>query len=456
MSNPIQVLVVDDEDYVRNSLVDLLEADGCVAQAASSGEEALERVRAGGELHVVVTDLSMGGMSGSTLLAQLQMILPELPAIVLTGVGTVRDAVACMKAGAYDYVAKPVDPEEFLVLIRKAAEHRHLVGEVKRLRSQVDQLQGPSVIVGESAAIREVVRLIADVAPTDATVLVLGESGTGKELVAQEIHRLSDRARKPFVRVNCGAIAEGLFESEFFGHRRGSFTGATEDRTGRFAEAHGGTLALDEIGTLKLEAQAKLLRVLESGEYSVVGESKTRHSDVRVVAITNEDLTTRVRDGHFREDLFYRLNVLPIEVPQLADRKSDIPLLVEHFLKTFRDKGRCRLVEIEPAAQAALGRYDWPGNIRELRNVIERATILERSDVLSSATIDRILNQGMALPRGETLGDNLNIRQRVEALERRLILEALKRTHGKKKEAAQYLGIDYRNFAYYLKKHELS
>ncbi|MEQ8767905.1 MAG: sigma-54 dependent transcriptional regulator [Planctomycetota bacterium] len=456
MSEPTRVLVVDDESYVRNSLVDLLEADDIEASAAASGEEAFERLSEQVDVHVVVTDLSMPGMKGSELVAKLHALAPELPVIVLTGVGTVRDAVGCMKSGAFDYLTKPVDPDEFLVLIRKAAEHRNLVGEVRRLRHEVDQLKEPSVIVGESESIREILRLIEDVAPTDATVLVLGESGTGKELVAQEIHRLSGRADQPFVRVNCGAIAEGLFESEFFGHRRGSFTGATEDRTGRFAEAHHGTLALDEIGTLKLDAQAKLLRVLESGEYSVVGESKTRHADVRVIAITNEDLASRVQEGQFREDLFYRLNVLPIEVPPLAARKDDLPRLVEHFLELFSTRGRSRLESVEAEALEALRQYDWPGNIRELKNVLERATILERTTSLTATTVRRILNQGTALPKPESHGDNLNIRQRVEHLERSLIEEALRRSDGKKKEAAQLLGIDYRNFAYYAKKHGLS
>ena len=452
MKNDRMVLVVDDETFVRESLVDLLRSEGYRPLSAGKVEEAVKLVESEPVI-AVITDLKMPGAGGLDLLREVKKIRRDLPVIVLTGMGTIDDAVTAMKGGAYDFIQKPVNPDEFSLLLRRATEHQDLVREVSYLRAEVNALRSPSDLIGESAGIREVRRLVTQVAPSDLTVLLTGESGTGKELVAAEIHRQSARAQKNFVRVNCAAITETLFESEFFGHHRGSFTGAISDRVGRFGEAEGGSLALDEIGVLRPEMQAKLLRVLETGEYQVVGESRTRIADVRIIAITNEDLTARVRDGAFRSDLFYRLNVFPIAVPPLRGRERDIVLLAEYFLKRARPAlGRSAAPGplFEPDAEAALLEYPWPGNVRELRNVMERASILAGEGTPDADLFSRIL--GGSDPGGDDDHD-LNIRRRVDALERRLIAAALKRAAGRKRDAALLLGVDPKNLGYYLKKH---
>jgi DNA-binding NtrC family response regulator len=450
------VLVVDDEGFVRESLVDLLQSEGYRPLAAGGAREALKLI--GQEpISAVITDLKMPGEDGLVFLREARRLRRDLPVIVLTGVGTIDDAVAAMKAGAYDFIQKPVNPEEFSLLVRRATEHQALVREVSQLRAEVSALRAPSEMVGRSPGIEEVRRLIAQIAPSSLTVLVTGESGTGKELVAAEIHRQSPRAGRSFVRVNCAAITETLFESEFFGHQRGSFTGAVSDRVGRFGEAEGGTLALDEIAVLKPEMQAKLLRVLETGEYQVVGESRTRQADVRIIAITNEELAARVREGTFRADLYYRLNVFPIAVPALRERREDIPLLAEYYLRRARHNlGRPTPLETPlfgPDVVAVLQEYGWPGNVRELRNVMERASVLAGDSLPGAAELARILGKSGGAAEDEL---ELNIRMRVDALERRLIGAALKRTRGRKREAAVLLGVDPKNLGYYLKKHGIA
>ncbi|MBI4585779.1 MAG: sigma-54-dependent Fis family transcriptional regulator, partial [Planctomycetes bacterium] len=300
----------------------------------------------------------------------------------------------------------------------------------------------------------------SQVAPSDATVLITGESGSGKELVAAQVHRLSKRADKNLVRVNCAAISENLFESEFFGHRRGSFTSAVSDRQGRFAEGEGGTLVLDEIGTLRPEMQAKLLRVLETGEYQVVGESQTRVADVRIVAISNENLKARVQKGAFRADLYYRLNVFPVEVPPLRQRVEDIPPLAEYFLARARPGASTPAAEqpgsIGQEALAVLCAYPWPGNVRELRNVMERSVILAHPGIPDAPLFRQILGTASGSPKAAEEEEDLQIRRRVDALERKLLLEALARSKGKKRQAAALLGIDPKNLGYYLAKHQIS
>ncbi len=452
-----RVLVVDDEDFVRESLVDLLESEGFSTLSAPSGIRALELLEAE-KVTLVVSDLRMPGMDGLALLKATKRQALEVPVILLTGVGTVAEAVQAMKAGAFDFIQKPVDPEQFVVLVRKAVEHRDLVTEVRYLRGAVRELRGPTDMVGSSQALAQVRSLIAQVAPADATVLVTGESGVGKELVAEEVHRLSSRGKSTFVRVNCAAVPESLFESEFFGHRRGAFTSAVSDRSGRFAEAEGGTLALDEIGTLKSDVQAKLLRVLETGEYQVVGESRMRVADVRIIASTNEDLSARARDGSFRKDLFYRLNVFPIHVPPLRQRREDVPLIAEHFVTRFRSRrSEAPLAQgnrLTKSAADLLASHDWPGNVRELKNVIERACILASSDPIDAPILRGILASPALLETAAEI--DLHIRRRVDALEAELISEALARCDGKKREAAQLLGIDPKNFGYYLRKHQVA
>lgn len=470
------VLVVDDEDFVRESLLDLLTAEGFETQGAASAEEALQLL-AEREPSVVVTDLKMTGDDGLSLVREARRRGLQAPVIVLTGMGTIPDAVEAMRLGAFDFIQKPVNPEHFARLVERAAEHTELVTEVSRLRSSVERLEGPKEIVGSSRALCRVRELIAQVAPTDAPVLVVGESGTGKELVALAIHRLSPRARGSLVRINCAAIPESLFESELFGHRKGAFTSAASDRKGRFAEADGGTLVLDEIGTLKLDMQAKLLRTLETGEYQVIGESRVRTADIRVIASTNEDLDARVQDESFRLDLFYRLNIFPIVMPPLREHREDLAAIAAHLLDNMRwSRGATpAAARLPPEALAVLCDYPWPGNVRELRNVLERAcilvpegplppeiirSVLESASLASSVTsrpqargADRLLPEGSQL-RSPRLG-SLCLREQLEGHEKRLIVEALERAGGRKGEAAGLLGIDPRNLGYYIRKHGL-
>jgi len=451
------ILIVDDETFVRDSLVDLLENEGYMTLTAGNAKDALKLLDTE-PVSAVVTDLRMPSGDGLFLLEETRKENLEVPVILLTGVGTVQDAVKAMKSGAYDFIQKPVDPEQFVLLIRRAAEHHDLLSEVRHLRHTVQDLRGPTEMIGDSQALAAVRRLIAQVARTSATVLITGESGTGKELVAVEIHKLSDRAKENFVSVNCAAIPENLFESEFFGHRRGSFTSALSDREGRFAEAEGGTVALDEIGILKPEMQAKLLRVLETGEYQVVGESRTRVANVRVIAITNEDLDARVREGAFRRDLYYRLNVFPIEVPPLRKRKEDIPALAAYFVARAKaGSGRAPVPAeaiLSRAACEVLSAYDWPGNVREIRNVMERAAILAGTGPIEASILKAIIGAPQPQKGIEEEGD-LQIRKRVDSLERKLISEALERSGGRKRDAAVLLGIDPKNLGYYLRKHDL-
>jgi DNA-binding NtrC family response regulator len=444
------ILIVDDERYVRDSITEMLAGEGFECVAAGSLDDALNKLAAH-TVHVMVTDLRMPGGDGLALLAAARKLGLTIPMIVMTGVGTLREAVEAMKLGAFDFVQKPVDPEQLVLLLRRAVEHERLVAEVRYLREAVGSGGG---LVGNSAAMEQVRKLIEHVAHSDATVLISGESGTGKELVAEEIHRRGTRADAAMVRVNCAAIPEQLFESEFFGHRRGAFSGAIAERTGRFAEAHGGTLVLDEVGTLPVAMQAKLLRVLEGGEYQVVGESRTRVADVRVLALTNENLADRVQTGAFRADLFYRLNVFPIAVPPLRAHKEDIEAIAAHLIGQMR---RQPAAQVTREALDVLVSYDWPGNVRELRNVLERASILAGARPFDAQLVRAILEASLpsALPAASD-GDEFHLRKNIDAAEKQLVLKALERAGTRKKEAAQLLGIDPRNLAYYLRKHGLS
>lgn len=471
-----RILLVDDEPLVLDSLGQLLEAEGFEVIHASTCEAAIAALSREGELDAVLTDLRLPDGDAIGLLGRLSDLRPNVPAVVFSGVGTLQNAVDAMKAGALDFLAKPVDPAALLAVVRRAIEHRGLVEEVRRLRAAVGPESDLPRLVGSSRALAAAIAMARRAAASDVRVLLRGESGTGKELLAHEIHRWSRRAKRPFVRLNCAAVAESLFESEMFGHRRGAFTGATEDRVGVFAEAHEGTLALDEVGTLPMDAQAKLLRVLETGEYAPVGDPRRRRADVRVIAITNEDLAQRVKAGTFREDLYFRLNVVPIVVPPLRERKEDIRELATAFLDQIARReggGRKRLDE---GALEALARHDWPGNVRELRNVLEHACVLTDGTVVRAALLDGILGASLwsdasvaeavsvapatPAPTGEAasglrFGDDLTLRTQTEQFQRELLREALRRSSGRKTECARLLGVDPRNLAYYLRKHGL-
>jgi len=451
------VLLVDDEAYVRDSLATLLERRGFAVRTAASADRALADGAAEGA-DAVVADLKMPGLSGLELLRELQARVPSLPVVLLTGHGTVASAVECMRAGAFDYLLKPADPEELEVVLGRALATADLEREVGYLRG--DAAAGRRRPLGDSEAWRRVVELVAMAAPADTSVLLVGETGSGKEEVARLLHAESARRDGPFVSVNCAAIPDELFESEFFGHRRGAFTGAVADRDGRFRVAHRGTLMLDEVDSLPERAQAKVLRVVEDGVFERVGESRPTRVDVRLICATNADLAERVEQGRFRADLYYRINVMTLDVPPLRRRRDDVPLLAAAFLAELAGRLGKAVEGIDEAALERLCAYDWPGNVRELRNVIERGVLLERSPRLTVDSLPADLRRGggRAVRDGggtDLDADDLNLRRRLQTEEERLLALALERAGGVKREAARLLGVDERNLAYYLRKHGL-
>jgi DNA-binding NtrC family response regulator len=432
------VLVVDDEAPHLASIERIIVREGMRALTADSARAALELARRH-RIHVVITDLMMPGTSGIELLKAIKQISPDTEVVVMTAYGTVETAVQAMREGAYDFIEKPLKRMTLVKSVRKAAERRSLLTENRTLRQELKLLRRRE-IVGNSHALRRVLDVATQAAPSMATVLVLGESGTGKELIARFIHERSARAQGPFIGVNCAAIPETILEAELFGHERGAFTGAVARREGRFAKAAGGTLFLDEIAELSPSVQVKLLRVLQEGEYEPVG-GDTQRADVRIVAATNRDLRAEVASGRFREDLFYRLNVIAVTAPPLRSRKEDIPLLVDHFLGAYCAKnGRPRL---EPAREVshALLDYSWPGNVRELENVIERAVVLCRGDVLGIDDLPEHVANASS-PEPEVL--TFSVGTSLDEVEMRLIRETLKHTRGDKSLAAQLLGISTR------------
>jgi DNA-binding NtrC family response regulator len=432
------VLVVDDEPSNLTSLQKIFQREGMRVFTAESAKQALELARKH-RLQVVLTDLMMPGTNGVELLRALKELSPDTEVVLMTAYGTVETAVQAMREGAYDFVEKPLKRMTIVKSVRQAAERQKLVAENRSLRQEL-KLLTTREIVGQSAALRRVLDVATQAAPSSATVLVLGESGTGKELIARYIHGKSARASGPFVAVNCAAIPESILESELFGHERGAFTGAVGRREGRFAKARGGTLFLDEIGELTPAVQVKILRVLQEGEYEPVG-GNTVKADVRIVAATNRDLSAEVEAGRFREDLFYRLNVIAVTAPPLRNRREDIPLLVDHFVGVYCKKnGRARLT-VAPDVMQKLLDYSWPGNVRELENVIERSAVLCRSDTLRREDLPEAVAQA-ATPAPSAL--SFAIGTPLDEVEHRLIRETLAHTDGDKSLAAQLLGISTR------------
>jgi len=447
-----RVLVVEDEAYVRDSLVEILRARRFDAVAAGSVAEALAHLGRA-PVDVVLSDLKMPGADGLELVRRMQTAAPDVPVVILTGYGTVASAVECLKAGASDYILKPAAPEALEVALDRALEGRALRREVRYLRSAAGAPAERAI--GESAPWRRAMAMVEAAAPTDSVVLFTGESGTGKELLARRLHALSGRASGPFVKVNCSAVPLEMWESEFFGHRKGSFTGAATDREGRFQLAHRGTLLLDEVGAMPAAGQAKLLRVIQDGEFERLGDEEATRVDVRVVASTNSNLDAEVQRGFFRADLFYRLNVVRIDVPPLRDRPEDIPPLTRHFVEQIAQRLGRPVPEVPPATLSRLAAYPWLGNVRELRNVLERAMILDAARGLE--LLDLAPAAGApSPPDGAPVAEReLNLRESLNRLERQLLVEALRRAGGVRKDAAQRLGIDPRNLSYYLKKHDL-
>jgi two-component system, NtrC family, response regulator AtoC len=450
-----KVLVVDDEENIRLVLQTLLRKHGYEVQVSSSAERALAQLD---ELapDFVLADVRMPGMSGIELCGAIRARGGDVSVIVMSAYGSVDLALEAMKAGAYDYVQKPFKQDEVLLVLAKAAEREALRRENRALKEAVRQDRELSELLGESDAIRQVLRLIDKVADYRTTVLIQGESGTGKELVARALHKRSSRAERPFVAINCGAIPESLMESEMFGHKRGAFTDAHSDKRGIFQEADQGTLFLDEVGELTPPLQVKLLRVLQEGVVRPLGGTKDMAVDVRVVAATVRDLRKEVAAGRFRDDLYYRLNVLQITVPPLRDRLDDIPLLVEHFLRRNNKRLGTRITGIDAAVRKRLLSYGWPGNVRELENMIERASVLADGEVLTLVDVgDRMQPPTDAL--GEVLGSGeLSIKKATRVIEDTLIRRALERTRGNRTAAAKLLEISHRALLYKIKDYGVS
>jgi two-component system NtrC family response regulator len=450
MAEPFRILVVDDEPAQLELVGGFLSKRGFEVSLASDGREALKRFSRE-PFDLVLTDQKMPGLSGLELIEAVRAQNPETPVIVMTAYGTLETAVAAIKAGAADYLTKPLNLEELLHRMHQVRERQRLLTENRELRQALEERHRVEGIIGESGRMQEVLSLVRRVSPSEATVLIRGESGTGKELIAKAIHYASRRAAAPLVRVNCAALPENLLESELFGHEKGAFTGAVASRKGRFELAEGGTLFLDEIGDLPLHLQVKLLRVLQEREFERVGSGRPIPADVRVLAATHRDLEALVRAGQFRDDLYYRINVVTIALPPLRERREDIPQLVEHFLAGFAAKNGKAIRGLTREARDALLRYDYPGNVRELENLIERAVVLTRDDVLGLADLPLSLREpepAVAEERGLTAA--------VEGLERRMIREALARASGVQTAAAERLGISERVLRYKLRKYGLA
>jgi len=447
--NPFRILVVDDEPAQLELVSGFLKKQGFETIPAESATKALEIFRHEA-IDLVMTDQKMPEMSGLDLLSGVRAINPEASVIVITAYGTVETAVAAIKSGAADYLVKPVNLDELLYRVEQVRERRRLLAENRDLREALQTQHRIEGIIGEGGRMLEVLSLVRRVAPSDATVLIRGESGTGKELIAKAIHYASSRASAPLIRVNCAALPETLLESELFGHEKGAFTGALTARKGRFELADGGSLFLDEIGDLSLPLQAKLLRVLQEREFERIGSSKSIRVNVRILAATHTNLEALVKTGQFREDLYYRLNVVTISLPALRERREDLPLLMDHFLRLFAEKNRKTIRGFTQEARGVLLRYDYPGNVRELENIIERAVVLTRDDVIGRADLP-LSAQGF----DEKDTEEASLPATVEGVERRMIREALVRSGGVQTRAAEMLGISERALRYKLNKYGL-
>ena len=458
-----RILVVDDEMIVCESCQRILQEDSYEVECVSSGKEAIEKMKAN-PFDIVITDLKMPGVDGMEVLKSIREDYPDTVVIMITGFSTVETAVEAMKLGAFDYIPKPFTPDEVSIVVKKAIEKRSLLLENIYLRQELQEKYGFHNIVGKSKRMQEIYRIIAKVAMTDSTVLIYGQSGTGKELIARAVHFNSPRREKPFVPVDCAVLSENLLESELFGHIRGSFTGAVSTKPGLFEVADGGTLFLDEVGNISLAIQAKLLRVLQEREFTPVGGTKAKKVDIRLIAATNKDLEKMIHEETFREDLYYRLNIVPIPLPLLKDRQEDIPLLASHFLKKYAEEMGKTIKGLTPEAMKSLMRYPWPGNARELENVIERSVVMIDDEMVRS--------EHLILPRAQEkeepdevqaphTSDELkevkkHLREKVvEEVERAFVMSALERNNWNVTRAAEEVGMLRPNFQALMRKYNL-
>jgi DNA-binding NtrC family response regulator len=442
----VHVLVVDDDPALREILQEALMRESYAVSTAEDGTAAIQAVKES-VVHIVITDYQLPDIDGLEVIDRLAKIDAKIIPIVMTGFGTIETAVRAMKSGAFDFITKPFDLDTVAVVVRKAAEFHRLRQENHLLRRAVRDQYRLEQLVGVSEPMQQVLEFVQKVADSDSTVMIQGESGTGKELVARMLHFNSLRRDRPLVPVNCGAIPENLLESELFGHEKGAFTGATHARMGRFELAHGGTIFLDEIGELSLPLQVKLLRVLQEREFERVGGNRTIHVDVRIIAATNQDLETLVEERRFRQDLFYRLNVIPIVIPPLRERRTDIPLLIDHFLTRFNQSKHTEIVGLDDEALRLLTEYDWPGNIRELENMMERLAVLKKQGILSSEDLPQKISRRSIIPELKEQfirlsEDGIHLSREVEQYEKHLIMEALKKANGVTARAAQLLHLN--------------
>ncbi len=457
------IVVVDDDDFMRDSLMEALAGQNREVKGFARGSEALEAV-SDGSASLLLTDMRMPEMDGMTLLREARRLDANLPVVMMTAFATIETAVEAMKHGAFDYLMKPFKAEEIDVVVNRALEHHRLITENQFLKEELTKKFKNSDFVGKSPAMKAVFEEIRQAAPSSATVFIRGESGTGKELVARSIHAQSPRRSKPLVKVNCAALSAGVLESELFGHEKGAFTGADRRRIGRFEMADGGTLFLDEVSEMDLNLQGKLLRVLQEKEFERVGSSETISVDVRILASSNRDLEKSVQDGEFRQDLYYRLNVIAVELPPLRERKGDVPALAQHFLDHYRQEEGSKVKSISDDALDALQRYDWPGNVRELANIMERLIVLGRNEIIDVDQVNRALPKASgAMPAGRpgTVaaaaggGDAGPVEfspRSLDDVERDFVVATLKHFDGARAKTADSLGISERSLRDRLKR----
>jgi DNA-binding NtrC family response regulator len=436
-----RILVADDEEVMRDVLSALLSSESYAVDLAESGSQAIDMIK-DKDYGVLLLDLMLPDMDGFQVLEELNKSENSPVAVVLTAFASIGKAVTATKLGAYNFIAKPFKNDELLVAVKNAMEHRRLLEENRRLKKTLRERYSFQNIVGKSAAMQQVFDLIGQVAPRRSTVLIQGESGTGKELVAKAIHASSGRTDAPFVAINCGNIPSELLESELFGHVRGAYTGASSAKKGLFEVADGGTLFLDEVATISLEIQSKLLRVIQEREFRRLGGLENIKVDVRIIAATNADLQAAVQKGRFRDDLYYRLNVIVIRIPPLRERTDDIPLLAEHFIKKYGEENQRNGLSLQPSAMKILMDYEWPGNVRELENIVERAVVLSPGNSISAD----IFPKNIALPRmvvpPNVAIENASLKEMVGDFEKSIILAALEKTNGNQKKAAQLLSVN--------------
>ncbi|MCR4940002.1 MAG: sigma-54 dependent transcriptional regulator [Treponemataceae bacterium] len=429
------ILIIDDEKNIREGLADAMELEGYKAFMAEDGKAGLERI-AKGDIDLVITDLRMPGITGEQVLSKVTAENPGVPVIVLTGHGSIDAAVDAMRNGAYDFLTKPLNLDQLTMIVKRALEGRLLALQHRQLQEELENRKSFESIIGKNAEMQKIFQMVRRVAPSKASVLITGESGVGKELITNAIHNLSQRKDKPFIKVHCAALSESLLESELFGHEKGSFTGATARKRGRFELANGGTIFLDEIGEINQNVQIKILRVLQERKFERVGGEETIEVDVRVIAATNKDLEKEIAEGRFREDLYYRLNVVHINVPPLRERKDDIPLMVNSFLAEFSEENGKKIEGIDSRARSALYKYDWPGNIRQLRNCIESAVVMCEGKIITLDDLPPTISQSsqediIQVPIGITMDE----------AEKIIILQNLAVNKGNKTKTADILGI---------------